>query len=231
LDRGKAMGGGTGKKHDVGAAKVEPFVPKSDHNPKELRSWAKRTGFVSDYSGEAGTSASEKFDSVGFDVKIVDDQREGGSSPKIEIDPVLGLARPNRDNEIEPVFVSKHGDIRSENERGLRSKDEWNGTMWSQNQKRKNRDDEPALALAGHGDKKVGLRGIGDGNGVMVNMNRDSNSHGVSAVAPLPEQKKDEGVAEDVKVDLFPEGEEPADRGWQGPSGLKYGITENPGLG
>ncbi|XP_047175350.1 nucleobase-ascorbate transporter 11-like [Vigna umbellata] len=213
LDRSKAMGGGTGKKHDVGAAKVEPFVPKSDHNPKELRSWAKRTGFVSDYSGEAGTSASEKFDSVGFDVKSVDDQREGGSSPKIEIDPVLGLARPNRDNEIEPV---------------LRSKDEWNGAMWSQNQKRKNRD-EPALALAGHGDKKVGLRGNGDANGV-VNTNRDSTSHGVSAVAPLPEQKKEEGVAEDVKVNLFPDREEPSDRGWQRSSGLKYGITENPGL-
>lgn len=214
LDMSKAMGGGTGKKHDVGAAKVEPFVPKSDHNPKELRSWAKRTGFVSDYSGEAGTSASEKFDSVGFDVKSADDQREGGSSPKIEIDPVLGLARPNRDNEIEPV---------------LRSKDEWNGAMWSQNQKRKNRD-EPALALADHGDKKVGLRGNGDANGV-VNTNRDSTSHGVSAVAPLPEQKKEEGVAEDVKVNLFPEREEPADRGWQRTSGLKYGITENPSLG
>ncbi|KAL9327385.1 hypothetical protein ACSQ67_008030 [Phaseolus vulgaris] len=220
LDRGKAMEGGTGKKPDVGAAKVEPFVPKSDHSPKELRSWAKRTGFVSDYSGEAGTSASEKFDSVGFDVKSVDDQREGGSSPKIEIDPVLGLARPNRDNEIEPVFVSKHGDMRSENERVLRSKEEWNGAMWSQNQTRKNRDDDPALALAGHGGA----------NGVMVNMNRDSNSHGVSAVAPLPEQKKEKGVAEDVKVNLFPEGEEPAGRGWQGASGLKYGITENPGL-
>ena len=31
--------------------KIEPFVPRIDHNPNELRSWAKRTGFVSDYSG------------------------------------------------------------------------------------------------------------------------------------------------------------------------------------
>ncbi|RDX88582.1 Nucleobase-ascorbate transporter 11, partial [Mucuna pruriens] len=228
----KAMRGGTGKRHDVGAAKVEPFVPRSDHNPKELRSWAKKTGFVSDYSGEAGTSASEKFDSVGFDVEkgVVDDQREGGSSPKIEIDPVLGLARPNRDNEIEPVFVSKHGAVRSEKERILRSKEAWNGAVGSQHQKRKIVD-EPALALATDGDKKVGLRGNGDANGVMVSTNRDTNSHGVSAVAPLPEQKKEEEVvAEDVKVNLFLEGEEPSGRGWQGPSGLKYGITENPGL-
>ncbi|XP_027346947.1 nucleobase-ascorbate transporter 11-like isoform X2 [Abrus precatorius] len=204
-----------GKRHDPSAAKVEPFVPRSEHNPKELRSWAKRTGFVSDYSGEAGTSASEKFDSVEFHAEksVIDDQREGGSSPTIEIDPVLGLARPNRDNEIEPVFLSKNGAIRSENERVLRN------------------EDEPALALAGNGDKKVGLRGNGDVNGVAVNMTRDSNSHGVSSVAPLPEQKEEEDTGEGVvKVNLYPDEEEPADRGWQGPSGLKYGLTENPGL-
>ncbi|KAG4921450.1 hypothetical protein GLYMA_18G147700v4 [Glycine max] len=231
LDRGKAMRDGTGKRHDVSDAKVEPFVPRSDHNPKELKSWAKRTGFVSDYSGEAGTSANENFDSVGFDVKSVDDQREGGSSPTIEIDPVLGLARPNRDNEIEPVFVSKHRVIRGENDRVLRSKDVWNGAVGSQNQRRKI-GDEPGLALAGDGDKKVGLRGNGDANGMTVSTNHDSNSHGVSAVAPLPEQKKEEeGVAEgDVKVNLFPEGEESSGREWQGSSGLKYSITENPGL-
>lgn len=73
LDKGKAMRGGTGKRHDVVSdTKVEPFVARSDHNPKELKSWAKRTGFVSNYSGEVGTSASENFDSVGFDVKNVD---------------------------------------------------------------------------------------------------------------------------------------------------------------
>ncbi|KAL2344417.1 hypothetical protein Fmac_005702 [Flemingia macrophylla] len=234
LDRGKAMtGGGNGKKHDVGAAKanVEPFVPRRDYNPQELRSWAKRTGFVSDYSGEAGTSASEKFDSAGFDVKSVDDQREGGSSPKIEIDPVLGLARPNRDNEIEPVFVSKHGAVRSENDKVLRLKEAWNGEVGRQIQKSKI-GDEQALALAGDGDKKNGIRGNGDANVMAVSANRDGNSHGVSAVAPLPDQKKEkEGVAQgDVMVNLFPEGEEIASRGWQGPSGLKYGITENPSL-
>ncbi|KAK7361338.1 hypothetical protein VNO77_03389 [Canavalia gladiata] len=218
------------------AVKVEAFVPTSDHNPKELRSWAKRTGYVSDCSGEAGTSASEKFDSVGFDVEksiVVDDQREGGSSPKIEIDPVLGLARPNRDNEIEPAVVSKHGAVRSENERVLRSKDVWNMTLGRQNQKRKN-GDEPVLALAGNGDNKVGLRENGDANGMMVNMNWDSNSHGVSSVAPLPQQKKEEEekVSEgDVKVNLYQDNEEePTGRGSQEPSGLKYGLTENPGL-
>lgn len=252
LERGKVMRGGTsnGKRrerdHNNAAAKIEPFVPRSDHNPKELRTWAKSTGFVSDYSGEAGTSttASEKFDSV---VGFVDDQREGGSSPKIEIDPVLGVARPNRDNEIEePVSGSKHGAIRSEKDRILRSKDVWNGTVGNQYQRRKNGD---GLALAleaangggggGGVDRKVGLRGNdGDANG-MVNLNRDGNGHGLgvsSAVAPLPEQKKEEeGViteGDDVKVNLYAEREEPTDRGSQGPlSGMKYGLRENPGLG
>ncbi|KAG4401627.1 hypothetical protein GLYMA_02G034051v4 [Glycine max] len=120
--------------------------------------------------------------------------------------------------------------MRGENERVLRSKDVWNGAVGSQNQKRKI-GDEPALPLAGDGDKKIGLRGNGDANGMTVSTNRDINSHGVPTVAPLLEQKKEEeGVAEDVKVNLFPEGEEPVGRGWQGASGLKYEITKNPGL-
>ncbi|KAL5177458.1 Nucleobase-ascorbate transporter 11 [Glycine soja] len=134
LDKGKAMRGGTGKRHDVVSdTKVEPFVARSDHNPKELKSWAKRTGFVSNYSGEVGTSASENFDSVGFDRKI---------------------------------------------------------------------GDEAALVLVGDGDKKIGLRVNGDAYGMTVSTNRNINSHGVSAVAPLPEQKKEkEGIVEDVKND------------------------------
>ncbi|MCI02732.1 nucleobase-ascorbate transporter 11-like, partial [Trifolium medium] len=48
----------------------------------------------------------------------------------------------------------------------------------------------------------------------------------------MPEKKKEEeGVSEgDVKVNLYAEGEEHVDREWQRPSGMKYGLTENPGL-
>lgn len=78
------------------------------------------------------------------------------------------------------------------------------------------------MVLVGDGDKKIGLRVNGDAYGMTVSTNRNINSHGVSAVAPLPEQKKEkEGIVEDVKVNHFPEGEEPASRGWQGASGLK----------
>lgn len=191
-------GGTDNNRHGSAGARVDPFVPRSEHNPRELRSWAKRTGFVSDYSGEAGTSASEKFESL--------DRKGGGSSPKIELDPVMGRTRPNRGNEIEPA---SHG-------AGGR-----NGN-------------EPLLALAPDGDRKVGFRGNDNGNGNGV-VNRDSNGHGVSAVAPVPEEnKEEEDVAQgDVKVNLHLEGEQPAtaDGGWQGPSGLKCGLKENPGFG
>ncbi|KAK2407967.1 nucleobase-ascorbate transporter [Trifolium repens] len=224
LDKGKVMrGGNSKKKQDSNGIKIEPFVPRRGHNPKDLKTWAKKTGFVSDYSGEAGTSASENFDSVVVDV----DHREGGSSPKIEIDPVLGVARPNRDDEIELDYESKH---RSEKDRFLRSNYALNGIVGNQNQRRKN-GVEPVLD---YGDKKIDLRGNGNGdtNGV-VNLIRDSDghAHGVAAVAPMLEKKKEEeGASEDVKVNLYAEGEELVDREWQRPSGMKYGLTENPGL-
>ncbi|CAL0311846.1 unnamed protein product [Lupinus luteus] len=175
-------GSGTGNDRNGSVdPKIDPFVPRREHNPRELRSWAKRTGFVSDYSGEVGSSASVKFESLG--------RRGEGSSPKIEIDPIMGRTRPNRGNEIQPDSLD--------------------------------------------GDRKVGLRGSGIG---MVN--RDNNAHGISAVAPVPEEKKEENVAQgDVKVNVYPEAEQPptiavadGDGGWQGPSELKCGLKENPGF-
>lgn len=189
----RSVRGGTGKRQGLVEAKVEPFVPKTDHNPRDLRSWAKRTGFVSDYSGEAGTSGSEKFEP--FERR----GRGSSSSPKIEIDPVLGRTRPNnRGIEIQPAPQ------RTEN--------------------------ETVLALDPDGEKRVGFRG---------NENGDVNGggHGVSAVAPVPEEKNEEEEVEnvapqgEVKVNLYPEGVEPVDGGGQGPSGLKCGLKENPGFG
>ncbi|KAK8587621.1 hypothetical protein V6N13_086602 [Hibiscus sabdariffa] len=95
-----------GGKLDSLLPKIEPFALKRDqnHNPRELRSWAKRTGFVSHLSGETGTASStETFDSsTRFNVETSGrDHRPGGSSPKIEIDPVLGRTRPTIGTEIE----------------------------------------------------------------------------------------------------------------------------------
>ncbi|WVZ12548.1 hypothetical protein V8G54_017078 [Vigna mungo] len=196
LNRNVAMSvrGGTGKKQGGVAGKVEPFVSQNEHNPRELRSWAKRTGFVSDYSGEAGTSGSAKFEAFGG--------KGGGSSPKIEIDPVVGRTR--RD-EIETE--SRGGAPRAEN----------GAILDERGRKEKERDG---------GERKVALNG--NANNGMVN--REGNGHGVSAVAPVNEEKEGEEGNGDVKVNVFPEGEEHRDGGWQRPLGLKCGLKENPGI-
>ncbi|KAB5547516.1 hypothetical protein DKX38_010922 [Salix brachista] len=90
-------------------SRIDPFVPRTDHNPRELRSWAKRTGFVSTFSAETTASSNDAATTIpasDLDNKAVDNNnhhRNGGSSPKIEIDPVLGRTKQfNRRIEIEP---------------------------------------------------------------------------------------------------------------------------------
>ncbi|KAL5078964.1 hypothetical protein RYX36_007385 [Vicia faba] len=173
--------------------KVGPFVPKTDRNPRDLRSWAKRTGFVSDYSGEAGTSGSEKFEPF---------QQRGRGSSSIEIDPVLGRMRDNRGVEIQPA---SHGGV------GL-----------EENVRKENETD---------GERKAGFRG----NGNAGNAGNGGNGHGVgvSAVAPVTEEKDEEEnvLHDEVKVNLYDEeGVELVDGGWKGPSELKCGLKENPGF-
>lgn len=209
LKRGEGVSvrGGTGKRHGANGAKVDPFVPKTDHNPRELRSWAKRTGFVSDYSGEAGTSGSAKFESFG--------RKREGSSPnrELEADPVLGRTRHNRGNEIHRA--SHGGAVRNENVSVLEG-----GTVGSE---RKENENGSVLGLNHDGERKVGLRGNENGSG-----------HGISAVAPVMEEKDEvENVVHgEVKVNVYPDGvEPPVDGGWQGPSELKCGLEENPGFG
>ncbi|XP_039042610.1 nucleobase-ascorbate transporter 11-like [Hibiscus syriacus] len=112
LEKSETSNGRGGKLGSM-LPKIEPFVPKRDqnHNPRELRSWAKRTGFVSHLSGETGTASStERFDSstVSNVERSGRDHRAGRSSPKTETDTVLGRSRLNIGTEIEmdPGFGS-----------------------------------------------------------------------------------------------------------------------------
>lgn len=88
---------------------IEPFVPRKGYDPNELRSWAKKTGFVSTFSGETQRSASGRRDLNEGRSNGDDDLERGGVfakndsiSPKIEIDPILGRTR-RKGPEIEPV--------------------------------------------------------------------------------------------------------------------------------
>ncbi|MBA0589288.1 hypothetical protein Gorai_018044 [Gossypium raimondii] len=210
LDKAETSNG-RGNKLGSMLPKIEPFVPKKDqnHNPRELRSWAKRTGFVSHLSGETGTASStERFDSsTGFHVgKSGRDQRAGGSSPKIEIDPVLGRTRPNMGVEIEMDSGSGSG-----SRQGRKTVADGNGLGEKVE------------------ERKVGLNGNGVENG-----NGNGKGNGVASVTPLVVEEKDEEGkgGRDVEIGMYPEGEEQGHEGGNGHHpGLKVGLRDNPGFG
>lgn len=202
--------------------KVEPFLPRRDHNPRELISWAKRTGFRSTFSGETGTSLSEKGhsqseknDSGGFDLEKGLD-KNGSGSPKIEIDPILGRTG-DRVFEIEQV---REGFRKNERE----GSDRLNGVVRGENQRSRSEvesifSDIDEVRIAGLSRNRTGGR------------NDDSHRDVVSNV-PLSELKKDdEDVERDVGVGVRPNREESGDEEWQKSFTLKCGMRDNPGFG
>ncbi|AEE86867.1 unnamed protein product [Arabidopsis thaliana] len=140
-NKGNGSGGGNGygeRKFGAFFKRVEPFLPKKDLNPRDLRSWAKKTGFVSDYSGETSTSTRTKFgESSDFDLPKGRDQVVTGSSHKTEIDPILGRNRPEIEHVTGSEPVSREEEERrlnrneatpeTENEGGKINKDLENG--------------------------------------------------------------------------------------------------------
>ncbi|KAK4774028.1 hypothetical protein SAY87_029047 [Trapa incisa] len=222
----------TGRRLGLLYPNIQPFVPKSEHCPQELRSWAKRTGFVSTFSGEtnASASASEGFDSTDFNLERAIDHRVGGStSPKIEIVPILGRSKHDGRAEIELV----QGNINKiENNVMLGT---GMGVLRSENQRRvavesnlRDREEETRGSLNGNRsaiDSKVkpsatSTEGVDGGSGV--------------GPCPCSEPKKNEDNTE-----VFPEidgnhpgGEEPSpDPGWWNRRlELRCGLRDKPGL-
>ncbi|KDP29772.1 hypothetical protein JCGZ_18707 [Jatropha curcas] len=207
--------------------KIEPFVARTDHNPRELRSWAKRTGFISTFSSETTTSNSGKFDSsTGFDLeKGVHHHKNGGSSPKIEIDPVLGRTRTARGSEIEADSgsASRTGNgLRNGNDRSLGLRDE---------NKRRRIGDESVLGVKGE-ERKFGLDGNGNVNG---NGNRNGSVNGTgnevpAAIPALEPKKEEENALTDTGFEIYQDGDDSASGGWHRRSGMKFGLRDNPGF-
>lgn len=195
--------------------KLEPFIPRRDHNPRELMSWAKRTGFHSSFSGETGVSVSEKNDSDGFDLEK-GMEKNGSMSPKIEIDPVLGRAR-NKRIEIEPVG---HGFRKNEKDGGFGPRD---GVVRGENQN--NRAEIEPILRAGNEQRRVGSNGNG-------NRAKNGDGHGVLATSNLVTEPKkdDENVDRDVGIGMYRDGEEPGHEGGQQSSTMKCGMRDKPGF-
>ncbi|KAL3630452.1 Nucleobase-ascorbate transporter 11 [Castilleja foliolosa] len=214
-DDGKKLG-------SVLEPKIEPFVPRQGYNPRDLRSWAKRTGFVSTYSGETDRSQSGIRE---LSDRRNDDSGSGGGrldlekgmlvknesiSPTIEIDPILGRAR-KRGHEIESVsggggngrdnnVISglRDGDVRVENER--------NGV------------DEEVSLDAGNRVRTAGISG---------NENDSGNKNGPGFVVSGPGLggKVGGGVGDD---DVYPDGDDSGGECRLTPK-IICGLKDNPG--
>lgn len=230
MGKNKTQKGGYKSKLGSMLPRIDPFVPRTDHNPKELRSWAKRTGFVSNFSGETTTSVSEKYDSAGIHIERGREHSGGGgSSPKIEIDPILGRTRPNRGLEIEPDSEVGNGARRNGNGEvwGFRE-----GVVRGENERRRVRD---VSVLEDKVDERLNRNGTAhaDGNRIeTVNGNRTGAPGApVPVVNPVEPKQEEENVERDARIDMYPGGEETADGGWRKQSEMRFGLRDNPGYG
>ncbi|GAB2278744.1 hypothetical protein Dimus_013420 [Dionaea muscipula] len=224
-------GGASRDGSEVGEPRVERFVPRRNHDPEDLRSWAKSTGFVSVDSVASTTSADDDYeankDHSGIDLEKGMGERGGSLSPKIEIDPVLGRARVNRSFEIEVDWVSK--DAREGDDGGLGLRNDGVERHGIGNQDR-GVDVQSALRFADEErrDEFVNRNGNPDGN---WNANANANGHDFSAVAAATEPKKDEndGLGE-MGINVFHDAEEPILGTHPRKYEVKCGIIDNLGL-
>lgn len=213
--------------------KIEPFVPLTDHNPGELKSWAKRTGFNPNSSGEVSSSVGEKYPdekvvSPGFDLELGSDRLRDESSPKIEIDPILGrrlqgqitraTSAENRGIEIEPVAGNGNG---ARNRQGDAVVGSFEGLKRGKAEKRRN-GVEPVLGSNAENNRNAVEPILGAKNG---------NGREVPAEVPSAEPKQEVETDErQVQIDV-PESPKPEHPAWRGPVRLNCALRENPGFG
>lgn len=254
-ERGQKKGGRAGQKPGPCPPKIEPFVPKNtDYNPRELKSWARRTGFNPNVSGETSlSSVSEREpddrsaagpvgESAELDVEkgpAHPGRLSGHGSlaaafaapkPKEERDPILGRRRAGagRGTEIDPVPAPAAG-AGNRGWRGGDDEDEPEGLAGGI--RRTDREDRSIVT-----EPVLGLRDKGRGIGAepVMGTNNDEQQrlgNGDPKVASMEENKKEPGKPDmDVQIDMFSESELEDRVPSRPPSGLKCGLTENPGF-
>ncbi|XP_019185662.1 PREDICTED: nucleobase-ascorbate transporter 11 [Ipomoea nil] len=207
--------------------KIEPFVPRQGYDPRDLKSWAKRTGFVSTFSGETDTASLSGRDFSGRNLNVVANGNSNSNvgfglergfdktesvSPKIELDPILGRTR-NRGVEIEPEMRPADRIANNGRDGGLR-----NENMRGENERRKGELDKNLRVP--NEETKDALNGI-------ASHNSNGNEHVVQPATSAIDPKKEDGNV-DYAMEI-PDGEDPSSGGWLQSPRIKCGLRENPG--
>lgn len=197
--------------------RIEPFVPRTDHNPRELRSWARRTGFNPNLSGETSSvvsdrdAADEPQAPARLDLENGIHRRGDGFPRKPEIEPVIGRGRngaEHRGVEIGPAPARTEKEKRKVTVEplGVGIKDE-----------RREVGNEPLLRVKSDGPVR---NGHGNGAPLVFPVKADED--------PKAEVQKDE---RGVEIDFFSDDQEPEDpSGYKQPSDFQSTVTDNHGI-
>lgn len=208
---------GRAQRANPGPPRIEPFVPRTDHNPRELKSWARRTGFNPNLSGETASvfsdqdSADEPRPPARLDLENGIRRRGDGFPRKPEIEPVVGRGRngaEDGDVEIGPAPPRAEKEKRKV---GIES-----GGVGIMDE-RKEAGHEPLLRVKSDGPVRNGHT---NGSAPVFPVKPDEDSK--------EEAKKDE---KGVEIDFFSD-----DQVSEGPSGHKQpsdfgsAVTDSPGV-
>lgn len=208
--------------------KIEPFMPRKNfYDPRELRSWAKKTGFVSTFSGETdrgSVSGRTQNESGKFDLERGIEKKES-LSPTIELDPILGRTR-NRGAEIEQDLGFENGRNKKESDGVLGMRDR---VLRAENQR-----DGAGVNLK-NAERREGFSGPENGNanvGASASGNVNGNGNRVQPAVPVTELKKEDGDGEEeMRIPAIPGDEGQGYEGWHQSPKLRCGPGENPGYG
>ncbi|RWW02866.1 hypothetical protein GW17_00034021 [Ensete ventricosum] len=203
--------------------RIEPFFANKDHNPRELKSWARRTGFNPNHSGETASvvsdrdAADEQTPAQGLDLERGIRRRGDGVPRKPEIEPVVVRGRTNRGVEISPMVPGPRAGPAARSEKEKRKVGVEPPAVGLKDERREAGEETPLRS------KSDGPEGNGHGNGAAA----------ISLAKADEDSRKEAGKDErEVEIDFFSDGQDPEDlSGYKPPSGFRAGVTENPGLG
>ncbi|KAG6521615.1 hypothetical protein ZIOFF_018740 [Zingiber officinale] len=208
---------GRGKRASPWVPRIDPFFPRTDHNPQELKSWARRTGFKPHLSGDTASVLSDQDyadePQAPARLNLENGIRRGGNGipRKPEIEPVVGRGRNGAEDggvEIGPTAPRAEKEKRKV---GIEP-----GGVGIMDEKRE-AGHEPLLRVKSDGSVRNGL------------------SNGSAPVFPVKPDKDSKEEAEKdekgVEIDFFSDDQESeGPSGHKPPSDFQSALTDSPGV-